>query len=154
MPGKILFFCAANTGILAADRFAGCDAEIVSAGLYASEGAPASEGSVAAAAQRGLDLSEHRSRPLDHEALAGVDWAIGMTAEQVEVFRRWFPGFAGRLGLLGLPGVDLMRTGVVRADADVADPYLGAGSAYGVMAGRVEELVESWRTVVIEGEQE
>ncbi len=147
----ILFFCAANTcrsplaEVLAAS---GCADDpglsFVSAGLYAAEGAPASPGSCDEALARGLDLSRHGSRHLDEEALREADWVIGMTAEQVVAFRERHPGFAGRVGALGQPGVDLSRGGEPAAGEDVADPYLGGPGAHAGMAVQIERLLEGW----------
>ena len=157
MLRSILFFCAANTcrsplaQVMAADLCADAgDLRFVSAGLYAAEGSPASAGSCVEAAARGLDLSRHGSRPLDDEALAGVDWVIGMTADHVATFLDWHPGFAGRVGQLGQPGVDLARGGEPRADGDVTDPHLGGPGAYAAMAARIEDLLRGWRPALTE----
>lgn len=60
----------------------GIEAQVSSAGLV-SDGVAASPGSVRAMAQRGLDLSPHRSTPLDHDAVAQADLVLGMTREHV-----------------------------------------------------------------------
>jgi len=153
----LLFFCAGNTcrsplaAAMAVDRLGKYGVDVVSAGLYACAGAPASAGSAAAAAARGLDLRAHVSRPLDFDALAGIDWVIGMTADQVSTFRGWYPDFKGRVGLMGLPGIDLSRTGDPWRGEDVPDPFAGTDSAYAAMAGQIERLLDSWESCFTEG---
>jgi len=48
------------------------------AGVQTVPGRPATPGTVLAAEAHGLDLREHRSRPLDPEVLAAADRVIGM----------------------------------------------------------------------------
>jgi protein-tyrosine-phosphatase len=150
--GTILFVCSGNTcrsplaaAIAAArwsDRFA-----CASAGLDAAPGCPATEESCGQAAERGLDLSRHRSRPLDAAGLRDAAWVLLMTPEQLARFRARYPGHAGRVGLLGLPGVDLADGGDASAAETVDDPYrAGTSLAYARMAGQVERLVEAWTT--------
>ena len=61
---------------------AGVDAAVSSAGLYPG-GSPATGHGVAAMADRGLDLSGHRSRQVDSSLLLLADLVIGMTREHV-----------------------------------------------------------------------
>jgi protein-tyrosine phosphatase len=61
---------------------AGVEARVRSAGLLRG-GAPASQGAKAALAERGLDLSAHRSRRLVPELLDTADVVVGMTREHV-----------------------------------------------------------------------
>lgn len=70
--------------VLLADRLArrGVNARVHSAGLM-SEGVPASAHSVRAMAKRGLTLDQHRSTPLDAEAIAEADLVVGMGREHV-----------------------------------------------------------------------
>jgi protein-tyrosine-phosphatase len=57
---------------------AGVDATVSSAGLYEG-GAPATDHGVAAMADRGLDLSRHRSRRLSDDMVREADLVIAMT---------------------------------------------------------------------------
>jgi protein-tyrosine phosphatase len=61
---------------------AGVDATASSAGLYPS-GAPATDHAITVMAERGLDLSAHRSRRVDGELIARADLLLGMTREHV-----------------------------------------------------------------------
>lgn len=151
--GRVVFFCTGNTcrsplaAALAAARWPAL--EVVSAGLDAVHGAPASAGSCDLARERGRDLDGHRSRPLGVETLAGASWAIGMTGAHVERFRARFPLFSGRLGKLGRPGVDLRGSGDPAAGEDVGDPFRrGTELAYDLMGEQVERLLRPWTDFV------
>lgn len=147
---RVLFLCSGNicrsplAAALAAARWPG-DVACESAGLGAARGDPASDGSRAEAAARGLDLERHRSRPLDDVDLARFDWVIAMTPAQAATFRARVRGWRGRLGLLGLPGVDLAHAGGMGGAESVDDPYrVGTGPAYAQMARQIERLLAAW----------
>ncbi len=61
---------------------AGVDARVSSAGLYEG-GQPATDHGVTTMAERGLDLTAHRSRQVDDTMLAHADLVIGMAREHV-----------------------------------------------------------------------
>lgn len=64
---------------------------VVSAGIAAAKGAPASRHSITAMAKVGLDLSNHRSRPLSAELLKSSDLILTMTSEHLAALQRLFP---------------------------------------------------------------
>ncbi len=147
----VIFICSGNTcrsplaEVLGATRWSGTGVVCASAGLDAAPGWPATAESCDQAAERGLDLDRHRSRPVDGLALDGVDWVIGMTVEHVRRFRAARPDYRGAVGLLGLPGVDLARGGDPFAGEQVDDPYRrGTVTAYEAMGEQVERLIGAW----------
>lgn len=150
---KVVFVCAGNTCRsplvegLARHRFAGPGVWFASAGLRAALGQPASEGSLLMAAELGVDLSGHRSRPLDEALLAEADWLVAMTRDQVAQVRVRFPHYRGRLGLLGLPGVDLAAAPHLAGGEEVADPYGGELAAYQRMTDQVTRLLQGWHAL-------
>lgn len=150
---KVLFLCAGNTCRsplvegLAQHRYSGSAVQFSSAGLHAATGQPASDGSLLMAAELGFDLSGHRSRPLTAELLAGTAWVVAMTREQVAQVRIRFPHYHGRLGLLGLPGVDLMAAADAVGGEEVADPYGEPLAGYHRMTDQVARLLEGWRAL-------
>ncbi len=149
----ILFVCSGNTcrsplaAAMARGRLPGV--RTGSAGTGAVAGQPASDGSRIVAADRGLDLSGHLSRPLTEATLAGADWVIVMTRDHLAAVQRRFPDLAARLGLLGVPGRDLRgadpaRDPAVLAAEEVVDPIGGGREAYLRMAAQVERLLDAW----------
>jgi protein-tyrosine phosphatase len=126
----VLFVCTGNTcrsplaeGIakaLLAERL-GCPAEalpakgvwVLSAGVAAYGGGPATDLSVAAAAEFGGDLTDHRSRPVNPQLLAAADDIIAMTRAHADMLATRFPGLGPAARLLC-------------GDADLDDP-IGAG---------------------------
>lgn len=62
---------------------AGVTSEVSSAGTRAEGLAPATREAIAAVAERGLDISSHRSRPLAHRGIANAALVLGMAREHV-----------------------------------------------------------------------
>lgn len=93
--------------------------EVLSLGVLAAHGAPASTGSVEVMAERGLDLRSHRSRPALPEALLRCDRIYGMTTGHVESLRATLP--PGRH-----PPLELLDP----AGNDIADPLGGPRAGY------------------------
>lgn len=84
-----------------------------SAGVWAEPGYPATITAQEAAAEHGLDLSRHSSRPLSEEELAQTDLVLVMEARHKEALQRLYPEFAGRVYML---------SELVGQTADIADP--------------------------------
>lgn len=74
------------------------DVEAASAGTSAWDGAPASDGALLVALERGLDLSSHRSQQLTRELVQGHDIVLAMGPHHVE--RAEALGGEGRTHLL------------------------------------------------------
>jgi len=87
---------------------------VSSAGTSGWDGSPAMEESVAAAAERGVDISGHRGRALHRDDVDAADLIVGMSAEHRDVVVRLVPEAAGRTFTLkelvrlldALPGAD------------------------------------------------
>ena len=88
---------------------------VVSAGLYADHGAPATPEAVQAMQGEGLDLAGHRSRPISEALIQQADAILTMTE-------------AHRQGVVALAPWAESKTARLDPDADVADP-IGGGSA-------------------------
>jgi protein-tyrosine-phosphatase len=70
-------------------RQTGCDVHtrVISAGTAACSGLPALPYAVAVAAEDGVDISSHSSRPLDTELIAQADLVLAMSPEHVDFAR-------------------------------------------------------------------
>lgn len=105
----VLFVCTGNTcrspmarGIfrqLLTEQGAG-DIELLSAGMAAVEGLPATELATATARRWRIDISSHQSRRLDPELVARADLILAMSDEHVEAILALDPEAAERTFLL------------------------------------------------------
>ena len=141
---RLLFVCSGNTcrsplaTALAERELVRLDwrVEVRSAGVSAVPGEPASDGSLRAGARHGLDLSGHRSRPVDDELLGWADLILVMS-----------PGHLLRLAELGIVGkaavLDTFAQGKEGSGegADVPDPFGGDDDCYEEAYRTLEELV-------------
>jgi protein-tyrosine-phosphatase len=136
---KILFVCSGNTcrsplAEAIARRMlteSGKDNVIVSsAGTSAWEGSPASDGAILIGVERGLDLSEHRSRRLTAEMLADADLVLVMSNEHIAYVREL--DSTTNVYLLGGYGTET-------AGHPIADPFGGGLDDYRATADELEE---------------
>lgn len=141
---RLLFVCSGNTcrspmaTALAEREFVrfGWRVEVRSAGTSAVLGEPASDGSLRAGARHGLDLSGHRSRPVDDELLGWADLILVMS-----------PGHLLRLAELGVVGRAAVLDAFAQGEegsgegADVPDPFGGGDDDYEEAYRTLEELV-------------
>lgn len=142
-PYRLLFVCTGNTcrsplaEVLARRAVASrgwSHVEVSSAGVATGGGGPASEGSVRAAARRGLDLADHRSTPLTAELLAGADVILAMGPGHLAIIQEL--GAGERADLL-----TTFATGEEGGEG-VLDPYGGPDELYEETCALLEELVE------------
>src|SRR5881396_980473 len=67
------------------------DFQVVSAGVGAVEGLPASEHAVRALRDLGIDIFQHRSRMLTNELVERADYIFGMTHSHVDAIMLLYP---------------------------------------------------------------
>jgi protein-tyrosine phosphatase len=140
----ILFVCTANicrspmAAAIMRRRVAelGFDGEIevLSAGVYAEPGYPASRLAVSTLAQRDIPLDEHRSQPVVPALLRDADVVLVMEEAHRRSIFYLAPQYLGKVYLLSeLAG---------RHD-DVADPYGRSSEAYERTAMLLEGLIDT-----------
>jgi protein-tyrosine phosphatase len=105
-----------------------------SAGTSAVWGAPASEGSLTAAAEIGLDLSGHRSQPVTRELVQSADIVLAMTSNHVQAVEAM--GEDALVSLLSefIDGPE--------AGEPIADPIGGSAEDYAEARERIARAVE------------
>lgn len=128
-PFRIVFVCTGNTcrsplaEALARrelERRGWGGVQVLSAGTSAMRGVPVSEGSRRVAEEVGLDLSGHRSRPLDADAVARADLLLTMSDHHL--LRVLELGGEGR--------VDLLTAFAGGHAGGVPDPFGSADEVY------------------------
>lgn len=109
------------------------DWQVASAGTWALNGHPASRFSVEVLAERRLDISQHRSLPINAELLAWADLILCLATGHEEALKAEFPTQAHKINLLSAmsgPGYS------------VHDPYGEPKPAYERMVDEVSRLVD------------
>lgn len=122
--------------------------EVGSAGTSAWPGTPASDQSVAALRERGLDLSGHRSRRLDAALVAGADLILTMTRQHKSYIQSLLPEAPAADPA---QGVEAPRLYTLREYAypdqreawwDILDPVGGSLEVYRATAEELAAAVE------------
>jgi protein-tyrosine-phosphatase len=108
------------------------DWQVASAGVWTVDGRPASAHAVEVMAQRGIDLSAHRSCNITREMMSQADLVLAMTRSHTEALGAAFPAHARKVYLLS------EMTGQMH---DVGDPYGGTRQEYAHTARELERLI-------------
>lgn len=108
--------------------------EVVSAGLAADDGSPASRNAVAVGERYGLELGGHRSRALTPEMVDWADLVLAMSPSHVYALERG--GAGAKVALLGD-----FAAGEGGEGAAVRDPFGGDEEAYEATLRELEPLV-------------
>ncbi len=110
---------------------------IASAGTWTTPGVPASPNAQQAMAERGVDLSHHRSRVVSRKLLAAYQLVLVMERNHRESLRIEYPDLAGRVYVLSemIGGPDITVY-------DIHDPYGTSLKDYQVTANEIEHILE------------
>jgi protein-tyrosine-phosphatase len=105
---------------------------IESAGTWAEAGRPATPLAQAVMQRRGLDLTPHRSRPIDAELLTAATLVLVMTRHHQEALLAEFPAAQGRVVLVSQ---------LVDRTFDVEDPFGGNLDDYELCAADLQRIL-------------
>lgn len=110
------------------------DWRIESAGTWSIEGQPAASYTVEVLAQRGIDISDHRSRAVTGELLGQFNLILTMEEGHKEALRVEFPKIASRVYLL---------SEMVGEHYNIADPMGGPIEHFELTAQEFERIFEN-----------
>ena len=112
--------------------------EIVSAGVAAGYGDPASANSVAALKKIKLDLGRHKSQPLTQDLIDRAFLILGMTQSHIDILSHYYTGLPER--------VHLFREFMGKDETpEIPDPY---GQNYAAYATCFDSMVEAIPSLV------
>lgn len=104
---------------------------VISAGLSAGSGSPASREAVNILAQEGIDLRNHESQPLTERLLLHADYVLTMTRGHRQLILNEYPDLAPRVSLLSSD------------DNDISDPYGGGPREYAACKDSIEQHLKT-----------
>lgn len=111
---------------------------VSSAGVAAVPGDPADEIACQLVAERGLDLSAHRARPVTPALLRSADLVLVMETEQRRFLLAQDPAAAGKTFLLGH-----------WSGTEIADPYCQPLAAYTEALERIDAGIAHWLARIV-----
>ena len=114
--------------------------EVLSAGVWAEDGHSASPNAIATLAERGMDLTGHRSRLLTPALLAQADIVLVMEEAHRRSLFYLAPQHLSRIYLL---------TEMSGGHTDVADPYGGPVEGYARTVDELEALIDTGLPMIL-----
>jgi len=112
------------------ERLAAKGHTIISAGIAAGNGVPASRGAVEALADWGIELRNHKSRPLTPQLVQRADLILCMTRSHLETVLDYHPEASDKVRLLDPNGKSF------------ADPIGRPTAVYKKLAARMEKAIK------------
>jgi protein-tyrosine phosphatase len=109
------------------------DYVVRSAGVWATNGRPASAYAIQAMARRGIDISGHRAHSLIRADVEEADLILVMASEHVEAIETVLPQYKPKIHLL---------SEMAGGHYDIADPMGGPLHEYLQCADELEDLIE------------
>ena len=97
--------------------------DATSVGLYAGRGSPASDLSIEVMRELGIDLAQHRSKPLTSELVNSADLIVTMTEGHRFQLLQDFPSVGNKVCLI-------KSFGTSKVPADITDPFGGSLKIY------------------------
>jgi protein-tyrosine-phosphatase len=149
MIHSILFVCAANIcrspmamGLMTKQIARSSDEwRIESAGVWADVGYPAARNTLQVLENRGIDISNHRSRPVTLELIRDFNLILVMERNHKEAMRAAFPQFADRIFIL---------SEMIGPETDIIDPIGGPLVDFEDTAQEIENMLSDGYPRILE----
>ncbi len=149
---SVLFICTANQcrspmamvlfkDLIAKSKENQEDWRIESAGVWAGSGYPATRDARVVMSEMGLDLLDHRSRPITESLLDGFNLILCMESEQVSFIKQSNPSVKSRVFLL---------SEMADQDQDIWDPVGHPQFAYKETANEILDLLSIGLSKIIQ----
>lgn len=119
--------------LLAANGIGPDQVMIESAGLYAARGMPASKEAVEVLAAEGIDLTQHRARPVTEELLESADLVLTMTRDHRDRLWNRYPHLRNKIFMLA--------EYAGKPEAELSDPFGQGIRAYQETLQQIEYLL-------------
>ena len=130
-PAPLLFVCSGNTcrSPLAEAIAESLGFPAASAGLWADDGMPATDHAISVAAEAGLDVSGHHSRPLSEPDVGAAAAVYTMTQDHADRIISLWPAHRAKVSRLDPAG-------------DIADPMGHPRDAYVEAFARIDSALK------------
>ena len=152
MVTSVLFVCTGNTcrSVMAEYLFrhqaekVNLEVDVASVGIQAFAGDTASENTLAALAEVGIDGSGHRSRRIHHLLLNEYDLILAMTNSHKQQLLQLAPDLQGKIFLLK----EFVKQGqeldaYIEKAYDIADPFGGSLEVYRTSLGEIAQATQA-----------
>jgi protein arginine phosphatase len=107
--------------------------QVVSAGVWATDGRPASDNAVAVMAERGIDISDHIARSVTADDMAAADVILVMGREHAQMLRNTWLQYAWKIHRL---------SEMVGKRQDIQDPFGGSIEEYRACADIIAGIID------------
>ncbi len=112
----------------------GLNIEVKSAGIFAVNGVKASDNSIIALEEIGIDISDHRSTLADEELIHKADLILTMTNSHKQVLKDKFPNAKNKIFLLHEYSEGKLK--------DIIDPFGGSLAEYKIVRDEIYKALE------------
>lgn len=107
--------------------------QIISSGIWAVDGSPASENAVVAMQERGIDISDHIAHTITADDVAEADLILCMSHEHEQMIQNTWPQYNWKVYRL---------SEMVKKRKDVRDPYRGSLKEYRACAEVISDYID------------
>ena len=114
---------------------------VVSAGVWAADGRPATENAVAVMAERGTDISDHIAHTINAADVAEADLILVMSREHAEMLRITWPQYEWKVFRL---------SEMSGKRKDIRDPYGGSIEEYRSTADIIARYIDEGLERILE----